>query len=251
MERKNIKKVMCTLTTGIIVTSNLFYNSNIVYCNTNKLFLNDIDEKTRISKTTKKAYITIDDGPSIYTEDIIQILNKYNAKGTFFLIDRNMKKYPDKVKSIVENGNTAGLHSVSHDIHKLYKTKEAAKVEFDNNNDTLYEITGEHSNLIRLPYGSKPYTSQESYNVLTESGYKIWDWNLDTEDWKSNPKEILENTIRYSSNKNEIIILLHEKKQTVEILDSLIKYLIQQGYELVPIKEEEVPKNFWLNNFNK
>ena len=59
------------------------------------------------------------------------------------------------------------------------------------------------------------------------------DWNIDTEDWKSSSSEIVENTITYSKNKNEIIVLIHEKKQTVEALDSLISYLIKEGYDII------------------
>ena len=55
------------------------------------------------------------------------------------MIDRNMKIYPEKVKKIVESGNTAGLHSVSHDIHKLYKTS-ISKEEFDLNNQTFMKL---------------------------------------------------------------------------------------------------------------
>ena len=162
-----------------------------------------------------------------------------------------MNIYPEKVKKIVESGNTAGLHSVSHDIHKLYKTSISAKEEFDLNNQTFYEITGRYSNLVRLPYGSKPYASKESYNNLVNAGYKIWDWNIDTQDWKSSSSEIVENAKTYSKNKNEIVLLIHEKKQTVEALDSLINYLIEEGYDILPINENQDPKNFWLKNLYK
>lgn len=116
---------------------------------------------------------------------------------------------------------------------------------------TFYEITGRYSNLVRLPYGSKPYASKESYNNLVNAGYKIWDWNIDTQDWKSSSSEIVENAKTYSKNKNEIVLLIHEKKQTVEALDSLINYLIEEGYDILPINENQDPKNFWLKNLYK
>lgn len=243
-------KIMIILFISIIINIRV----NIIYCNdlSNNTSI-DIEKEVSnsASKSKKIAYITIDDGPSKYTETILNILDKYNAKGTFFLIDRNMKNHPDKVRKIVESGNSAGLHSVSHDIHKLYKDENSAKEEFDLNNKTFYDITGKYSNLIRLPYGSKPYTPKDTFDTLIKAGYKIWDWNIDTQDWKCSSSEIVENAKIYSKNKNEIIILIHEKKQTVEALDSLIGYLVNEGYELLPISEHQEPKNFWFKNLYK
>ena len=88
--------------------------------------------------------------------------------------------------------------------------------DFDENKETFYEITGEESNLVRLPYGSKPYASEKSYEALVDASYKVWDWNIDTQDWKSNSDEILENIKRYSKNKDRLVILIHERKQTVK-----------------------------------
>ena len=198
------------------------------------------------SKTYGKvAYLTIDDGPSEYTDEIIKILNKNNVKATFFMINNNMQAYPEQVKNIVENGNTAGFHSVSHDIHKLYVSKTSAKEEFDTNQATFKKITGQTSKVIRLPFGSKPYTPRASYNALVDSGYKLWDWTLDTEDWRSTSSQIMENVKKYSSGSDNVVLLMHERKQTVEILDEMIKYLKSEGFEILPIKQSDEARNYW------
>ena len=198
------------------------------------------------SKTYGKvAYLTIDDGPSEYTDEIIKILNKNNVKATFFMINNNMQAYPKQVKNIVENGNTAGFHSVSHDIHKLYVSKTSAKEEFDTNQATFKKITGQTSKVIRLPFGSKPYTPRASYNALVDSGYKLWDWTLDTEDWRSTSSQIMENVKKYSSGSDNVVLLMHERKQTVEILDEMIKYLKSEGFEILPIKQSDEARNYW------
>ncbi|MCC0644354.1 MULTISPECIES: polysaccharide deacetylase family protein [unclassified Clostridioides] len=201
----------------------------------------------------KVAYITIDDGPSKFTDQMIKTLNKYNVKATFFMIDGNMKEYPQQVKNIIKNGNTAGFHSVSHDIHKLYVTSTSAKDEFDTNDQTLYSITGKHSKVIRIPYGSKPYTPQASYQALVDAGYKIWDWDLDTEDWKSNSAQIVQNVKthiknRKSEDKDQLVVLMHEKKQSAEALDSILKFLSDEGYEFAAVEQNQIPKNYWLRN---
>ena len=198
------------------------------------------------SKTYGKVvYLTIDDGPSEYTDEIIKILNKNNVKATFFMINNNMQAYPKQVKNIVENGNTAGFHSVSHDIHKLYVSKTSAKEEFDTNQATFKKITGQTSKVIRLPFGSKPYTPRASYNALVDSGYKLWDWTLDTEDWRSTSSQIMENVKKYSSGSDNVVLLMHERKQTVEILDEMIKYLKSEGFEILPIKQSDEARNYW------
>ena len=198
------------------------------------------------SKTYGKVvYLTIDDGPSEYTDEIIKILNKNNVKSTFFMINGNMQAYPEQVKNIVENGNTAGFHSVSHDIHKLYVSKTSAKEEFDTNQATFKKITGQTSKVIRLPFGSKPYTPRASYNALVDSGYKLWDWTLDTEDWRSTSSQIMENVKKYSSGSDNVVLLMHERKQTVEILDEMIKYLKSEGFEILPIKQSDEARNYW------
>ena len=198
------------------------------------------------SKTYGKVvYLTIDDGPSEYTDEIIKILNKNNVKATFFMINGNMQAYPEQVKNIVENGNTAGFHSVSHDIHKLYVSKTSAKEEFDTNQATFKKITGQTSKVIRLPFGSKPYTPRASYNALVDSGYKLWDWTLDTEDWRSTSSQIMENVKKYSSGSDNVVLLMHERKQTVAILDEMIKYLKSEGFEILPIKQSDEARNYW------
>ena len=206
------------------------------------------------SKSSGKiAYITIDDGPSKFTDEMIKTLNKYNVKATFFMIDGNMKEYPQQVKNIIKNGNTAGFHSVSHDIHKLYVTSTSAKEEFDTNDQTFYKITGNHSKVIRIPYGSKPYTPQASYQALVDAGYKIWDWDLDTEDWRSNSSQIVQYVKNHIKNrkgedKDQLVVLMHEKKQSAEALDSVLKFLSDEGYEFAPVDQNQIPKNYWLRN---
>ncbi|MEG2983701.1 MAG: polysaccharide deacetylase family protein [Peptostreptococcaceae bacterium] len=199
-------------------------------------------------KPEKIAYITIDDGPSKYTNDILKILNKNNVKATFFMVEGNMKKYQESLKIMANQKHALGFHSVSHDINILYKTPESAVNEFDKCKKTLEEITNQKSNLIRLPYGSKPYASKEDYDALVNAGYKIWDWNLDTEDWRATPKDIVDNVAKYSGQHKEIVLLMHEKEQSVKALQGIIDVLKSKGYTILPIDERDTPKNYWEQN---
>lgn len=266
-KRLSKKKLIIVLAGGIISVASMLtvFKIGFIYANNKeenvrdeKLLGNTISEmiyntsqeiqKGPSESFGKVAYITIDDGPSKYTDEIIRTLNKYNAKATFFMIDSNMKNHPQQVNNIIENGNTPGLHSVSHDIHKLYANEYSAKEEFDISSKTFFNITGKYSKVIRLPYGSKPYTPKKSYEKLVEAGYKMWDWDIDTQDWRATSNQIVDNVVTYSKNQDDIVILMHEKRQTLESLDTILKYLTQEGYELLPIDENQEPQNYWLEN---
>lgn len=197
------------------------------------------------SSEEKIAYITIDDGPSKYTSQIIDILNKNDVKATFFFIDGNMKKYPQEVNELVEGGHSIGFHTVSHDKEILYSTPKQMLNEFEICKETFKNITGHDSNLIRIPYGSKPNMSQEGMDILKENDFLVWDWNLDTEDWKGTTDNIVSNILYYGRNKSKLVILIHEKQQTVDALDSMIRVLKERGYKIMPITEDIEPHNYW------
>lgn len=196
----------------------------------------------------KIAYITIDDGPSKYTNQILNILEENDVKATFFMIERNMLNHKQEVIDVTEQGHSVGFHSVTHDIKQLYKTPQATLDEFNTCNSTYYDISGYESKLIRLPYGSKPYMPQESHDILYKNGYIMWDWNLDTQDWRATTDNIVSNVLYYARDKQHLVLLMHEKEQTVNALDQMIKVLKQRGYTIMPIKERTEPMNFWYKN---
>jgi peptidoglycan/xylan/chitin deacetylase (PgdA/CDA1 family) len=90
--------------------------------------------------------------------------------------------------------------------------------------------------------------SVESYDKLVENGYKIWDWNVDTLDWKSTTDQIVSNVLYYGRKHDELILLFHEREQTLDALSSSIKVLKSRGYTILPISENMIEKNFWKDN---
>lgn len=193
----------------------------------------------------KVAYITFDDGPSKYTSQIIDILDVNNVKGTFFMVNDNMITFKDIVKRMNSEGHGTGFHGVTHDINKLYKNENSAIEEFKTCNKTFYNITGQTSRLVRIPFGSKPYMIESMYKRFIDEGFLVWDWTIDTEDWKSSEDQIVSNILYYAREKDEIVILLHENQRTVDCLANIITILKERGYEIKPITEDLKPKNFW------
>ena len=260
-EKKKILKILIgVFLTSIIVCIGLSYNQSSKTAKKNITIdknISDVIENTsnEISKESEKtpgkiAYITIDDGPSKYTSQILDILDSNNVKGTFFMLNNNMILHKEEINRMIKEGHGVGFHGVSHDIKELYKTETSSLEEFETCNKTLYEISGKTSKLIRLPYGSKPYTPQENYDSLIKNDYLIWDWTLDTQDWKSSTDQIVSNVLYYGREREEIVILMHEKEQTVKALNDTIKILKERGYTILPITENISPKNFWLGNTN-
>ena len=236
--------VLCSLAfKKIFLKEDVSYYDNEVYRTIKtrtitEIINQDLESSVKSSNITydKVAYITIDDGPSKFTNQILDILN------------RNMNMYKDEVKRIQQEGHGAGFHSVSHDVKTLYKTPQSTLDEFSVCRNTFKEITGETSNLIRIPYGSKPNTPEESYKILVENGFLVWDWNLDTEDWKSTTDNIVSNVLLNGRNKDDLVLLMHEKEQTVEALEGIIMVLKERGYQILPITEDKEAMNFWSKN---
>lgn len=206
------------------------------------------------SKPKKVIYFTFDDGPNPYTPQILDVLKKKDANATFFMIEGNMKKYPNTVKRIVMEGNYPALHSVTHNKDKLYTSNsQNVALEMEKTRKTLLAISGVNSYLTRAPYGSKPYMSKARRDSLNQYHFKMWDWSIDTEDWKyskSNPRKIVEkvkNGIqKLDGTDKPIVILFHDSKGTANVLSEIIDYVRQKGYEPIPYSpDNHKVVNYW------
>lgn len=200
------------------------------------------------------VYLTFDDGPNQNLNSILDILKTKHIKATFFMIEPQIRQYQQAVKRLVKEGHYPGLHSVSHDKHRLYDGSPKNVVnEMEQTRKTVLKITGVDSRLTRAPYGSKPYLTTAFRNELVAHRMKLWDWNIDTLDWKyqsSHPQKILENVkigLERLQNKQEpIVILMHVTKGTALELPYVIDYLKSKGYEFqVYNPAQHFTMNFW------
>jgi peptidoglycan/xylan/chitin deacetylase (PgdA/CDA1 family)/uncharacterized protein YraI len=203
---------------------------------------------TLSAKKIKIAYLTIDDGPSIYTSKLLDTLDKYNAKATFFMLNGNMNAQPKVVRRMVKEGHAVGSHGVTHDINKFYRSPSNAVSEMVKTRSTILKITGMNSNLIRVPYGSVPYMKQSYRNAVNKQHFIMWDWNVDSLDWKYNSPKYVSNILsqvkRLEKNGTVPVILIHDHKATVDSLPILLLDLEKQGYTFAPISESIRPYQF-------
>lgn len=194
----------------------------------------------------KVAYLTFDDGPSEFQKEILDILKDNEIKGTFFMIGSNIASHSESVKRLVKEGHYPGVHSMTHNYAKLYKQGQFVE-EMKQAQNMVKDITGIHPKLVRCPYGSMPGLNQGLRDQMVAAGMKEWDWTIDSLDWKlpGNPNGVVQNVISGAKQDREVI-LMHEKKQTVQALQTIINDLRKKGYEFEVYEESaHFPLNFW------
>ncbi|HHY73659.1 MAG TPA: polysaccharide deacetylase family protein [Bacillus bacterium] len=199
---------------------------------------------------SKIAYLTFDDGPNEQTAAILDILQKYDAKATFFMIEPKIRKYKGEVLRMVSENHAIASHSVTHDKSKVYKNPDALLDEMNITRATLFAITGIDSHLIRTPYGSKPYLTENYRNLLAKENLQVWDWNVDSNDWRYSPEKIVstvENQVKQLKQQQKApVILFHNQKSTIETLPEIIEFLKAEGYILQAYdREHHMMVNFW------
>lgn len=189
----------------------------------------------------KYAYITFDDGPTLNTPEIIRVLDSYNAKATFFVLEERIVMYPDYVKEIIHSGNAVGLHGVSHS-EAIYESDTSPVEEMEKANKSLENVTGKRSSLVRVPFGSSYRLTKKQAEKMREKGYIIWDWNVDPRDsvGKIIPEKVLANLRRdIEKCQTDPVILFHDRKSTATLLPYVLEYLTKEGYTMLPISEKQ------------
>ncbi|MWV45941.1 polysaccharide deacetylase family protein [Paenibacillus sp. HJL G12] len=189
----------------------------------------NMDKKVNYSVPKNSVAITFDDGPSKYTKGIVDVLRDYHVGGTFFFVGTQVRKFPESVKYVDDNGFSIGNHSMTHpNLQKLSVDKQ--KAEIVNTSTLIEKITSKPVVLLRPPYGSMNAHTKE----IAESAHmKIMLWNRDPEDWKS--KNDAQKVLGYleQAQAGGSVILLHESKETLGLLPTLIEYLLQQQVQIV------------------
>lgn len=191
-----------------------------------------------VDKQEKVAAITFDINwaENEYLYSILDILDKYNVKATFFVMggwinqsDENV----EKLKTLVERGHEIGNHSYLHpSFTKIGEDK--IKEELKKTNDIIEKYTSIKVKLFRFPSGD--YNS-ESVKVVENEGYIPIQWNCDSIDWREEGAEIEYSRIKENFKPGSILLFHNNAKYTPENLDKIIKEFQQEGYKFVPIGE--------------
>lgn len=197
---------------------------------------------------TLKVYLTFEDGPSENTESILDILDQYQVKATFFVVGKTDEESQALYKRIVEDGHTLGMHSYSNKYSTIYESKEAFESDFTQLRDYLYELTGVESHYYRFPGGSSNQISNvdmaEFIQYLDSQNVVYYDWNVSSGDATSQAyssedivANVTSNVVKYKTS----VVLLHDaddKSTTVEALAPLIEALQAMNAQILPIDED-------------
>ncbi len=195
-----------------------------------------------------KVYLTFDDGPSANTDKILDILDDYNVKATFFVVGQDTEVYADAYRRIVNEGHTIGMHSYSHSYSDIYASEEAFAKDYNKIHDLIFELTGVDSKFYRFPGGSSNSVSNVSksvlINYLNEQGVVYYDWNVASGDATSQAftsQQVIDNVMKDVVKYKTSVVLLHDasnKNATVEALPGLIEALQEKGAMILPITDE-------------
>lgn len=179
-------------------------------------------------------YLTFDDGPGEHTARLLDILDKYNVKATFFVVGRYDLSL---TKEMVERGHSVGNHSLTHRYEKLYASKDAFFNELYAAQDRIEAACGVRTRLVRFPGGSSNGMSQVSMGELTRalvnSGYAYFDWNVDSKDaaGATTCEEVVYNVCSAVAKKDMAIVLQHDiKGYSVDAVEEIIIWGLENGY---------------------
>lgn len=199
-----------------------------------------------------KVYLTFDDGPSIYTDEILDVLARYDVKATFFVVGKEEEHAQDALRRIAKEGHTIGLHSYSHKYGQIYASVEDFAEDFEKLQNYVYELTGVESKVYRFPGGSSNTVSdlpmKRFVEYLDSRDVRFFDWNVSSGDGGSRILEIdtlVANVTSGITERGASVILLHdaaEKKTTVEALPIIIENILaMEDTVILPITEETEP----------
>ena len=235
---------------GAVVTNRPV--SSRVHLDHEETALPEPDQPEDSEQPLHRVYLTFDDGPSIYTDDILEILDKYDVKATFFVVGKESDAEKEALTMIVDGGHTLGMHSFSHKYAELYESVEDFAEDFVKLQSYLYEVTGVESKFYRFPGGSSNTVSdidmQEFADYLESQGVQFYDWNISSGDGGSTLLSVdtLVRNCTAEIRENDVsIILFHDssdKRTTVEALPRIIENILaMEDTVILPITEETVP----------
>ena len=177
--------------------------------------------------------LTFDDGPSRHTERILDLLEEYGGRATFFVVGSRVRSHNNTVARAADMGNEIANHSFSH-ANLTLLSEYAIKREIQLASGAIEAVVGFSPTIMRPPFGA---VNNRVERVAGDMGYSIIIWNLDTLDWKyRNPTRIY--NVIMSKVQDGSVILLHDLHETTaDAMEQVIPRLVSEGYHLVTVSE--------------
>ena len=200
----------------------------------------------------KIVYLTFDDGPSVITAEILDVLKERQVPATFFVIGATTERGQSLYRRIVEEGHSLGIHSYSHRYHQIYQSAENYLKDFDQLADHLESITGVRPNIFRFPGGSNNRHAEKAVldeikAAMEQRGAAWFDWNAVAKDAgsKATPAETMFETItKTAGDQNQILILMHDdtiRTTAAQCVEMLIDHYQALGYRFEKLTADVPP----------
>ena len=180
-------------------------------------------------KEVKKIALTFDDGPSVYTEELLEGLRQRNVKVTFFVLGKNAEKFPEVVIQEAQDGHLIGNHTYSH-VELTTLTIQEAYEEVERTNEMVETLTKTEVEYIRPPFGCW----DDKYH---EIGLMPVMWTVDPLDWATKNTEEIVKKVVTRVEENDIILLHDCYQSSVDAAFLLIDILQAEGFEFVTVEE--------------
>lgn len=198
-----------------------------------------------VERNDKKISVSFDAAwGNEHTKAILDALDEYNVKATFFLVNFWAEKFPEDVKEIAARGHEVENHSATHpDLATL--SADQIEKELSAAGATVEKLCGKRPDLIRPPFGSYNNTVIQT---AEQAGYRVIQWDVDSLDWKNlSTEQIVERVTR--NVKPGSIVLFHNNAEHVEeYLPVILEKLQSAGYEIVPIGELIYRENYHMDH---
>ena len=222
-----------------IVSINLNYGVISAFSPTKELPIYSVE------RSDKKIAISFDAAyGDEFTIDILDTLDKYEIKSTFFLVKFWIDKFPHRVKEIHKRGHEIGNHSATHPNMSQLSEEKMAK-ELNDTGDAIFEITKKEANLFRPPYGDY---NDLVIQVAKNNGYHTIQWDIDSLDWKELGVQPVVDRVTRNVESGSIVLFHNNAKYIREYLPLVIERLLEDGYEIVPVSELIYKESYEMNN---
>ena len=203
----------------------------------------------------KTIYLTFDDGPGPYTRQLLDILDQYQVKATFFVCDTDSAA---EMKAITDRGHSIGIHSVTHNYGSIYTSPEAFFDDLYAMQEIIFGHTGVRTTLMRFPGGSSNTVSRFNPGIMTlltqaveDAGFQYFDWNVDSNDAGGalRTATVRNNVIEGVLQQEYAVVLQHDIHPfSVAAVEEIILWGRENGYQFLPLTENSPPVRHDVNN---
>ncbi|WP_225445964.1 polysaccharide deacetylase family protein [Paenibacillus arenosi] len=205
--------------------------------------------KESVPSSSKVVYLTFDDGPSKHTADVLDILKREKVKATFFVLGKQVKENPELLKRIDAEGHAIGNHSYNHAYKKLYSDFRNFWQQIRDTGQAIKEVVGYEPRLVRAPGGTYLNFDKQYFELLSQAGYIVHDWHVDSGDSKraNVPKSEIMKSIRAGARLPHTVVLMHDSAghgETVKALPDIINFYRDKGYTFEIMTSDLEPVQF-------